>query len=152
MSKEFIPTQQDREAVEKLAGYGISQDDICQLIKNPETGYPISRPTLEKNFFYELSSGAVRANERVVGSLFKAATESQNESARVQAAMFWTRMRMGWKDTQVVEHVGKDGRPLDNALTYISEALDQIAARIDGDEDVEASEGGEGRNPREDAA
>jgi hypothetical protein len=41
MRKPFVPTAEQRQNVETMTGYGISQDDIARLIKNPATGKPL---------------------------------------------------------------------------------------------------------------
>jgi hypothetical protein len=135
MSKEFVPTNEQRQNVEAMTGFGIPQDSICLLIKNPETGKPITKPTLELHFADEIATGATKANARVGASLFKDATECPNDRARVAASTFWLRMRAGWKDTTVHEHVGKDGGPIqtENALIILSAELDRIAERLAGD-------------------
>jgi hypothetical protein len=55
----------------------------------------ISRPTLEKHFRRELDTGATEANLRVVQSLYNNATKNMS----VQAQIWWTKTRMGWKDS-----------------------------------------------------
>jgi hypothetical protein len=39
----FEPTAKDRETVERVAGFGLPHEDICQLVINPRTGKAISR-------------------------------------------------------------------------------------------------------------
>jgi hypothetical protein len=74
-----------------MTGYGIRQEDQCALLR-------ISRPTLEKHFRRELDTGATEANMRVVQSLYTNATRNMS----VQAQIWWTKTRMGWKDTSEV--------------------------------------------------
>ncbi len=135
MNKKFVPTAEQRQNVEAMTGFGIPQDDICLLIKNRETGKPIDRKTLASHFADEIATGLTKANAQVAGSLFKDATSCPNDRARVAASSFWLKMRAGWKDTTVHEHVGKDGGPIqtENALTILSAELDRIAERLAGD-------------------
>jgi hypothetical protein len=50
MSKPFVPTDEQRENVKTLMGFGLRESDVCLLIKNPETGRPISEDTLRRCF------------------------------------------------------------------------------------------------------
>ncbi len=116
MSKKFIPTQQQRENVEAMIGFGITQDDVCLLIKNSETGKPITKKTLEQYFPAEIETGQTKANAQVGRFIYASITGSPggitDERARASLAMFWAKMRMGWKDTTVLQHEGKDGGPI----------------------------------------
>lgn len=89
-----------------IAG-GIEQDNIA-------TALGISRPTLRKHYKEQIASAAHKANAQVVAALFKNATTGKN----VIAQIFWTKVRMGWREVQTVENVGKDGRPIEQVVTY----------------------------------
>jgi hypothetical protein len=58
LEQRFAPTQEQRDLVRLLAGYGIPPDRICKVIKNPHTKRPIGRETLEKRFEDELECGS----------------------------------------------------------------------------------------------
>lgn len=103
----FEPTAVDRTMVETVAGFGLVYRDICLLIVNPQTGKPISEPTLRARFKAELAVGAVKANANVVKSLYTQATKGN-----VTAAIWWTKCRMGWKETVRTELAGKNGGPI----------------------------------------
>jgi hypothetical protein len=102
----FAPTKEQRDQVEAMAGYGIPHEDICRLVINPRTGCPIDDKTLRRHFRYELDTGYVKANAKVVQSLYAQAT-----GGNVTAAIWWTKARMGWAER--VEHSGKDGGPME---------------------------------------
>jgi len=146
--RPFAPTAEQRQNVEAMTGFGIKQEDICLLIKNPQTGRPICKNSLELHFADEIATGAAKANAKVGSSLFTAATECPDHRARVTAAMFWMRMRAGWKDTTILQHVGKDGGPIktDNAHHLISAALDKIADRLAGDAPGDGTPTGSGED------
>ena len=57
----------------------------------------ISTRTLTRHFPDELESGADRANIRVVGNLYRIATQTQDQKAALTAAIWWTKARMGWR-------------------------------------------------------
>jgi hypothetical protein len=39
--KTFVPTSEQRNSVKVLAGLRIPQEQICQLVINPQTGKPL---------------------------------------------------------------------------------------------------------------
>jgi hypothetical protein len=65
MSKKFVPTADHRGNVEAMTGFGIPKEEICRLIKNPETGKPIDKKTLELHFREEIETGQIKANATV---------------------------------------------------------------------------------------
>jgi len=82
-------------------GYGITRNELANWLR-------MDVKTLRNNYRHELETGATEANIRVAQSLFKMATSGEN----VAAAIWWTKARMGWKDTSRVENTGADGQPL----------------------------------------
>lgn len=96
------PTPDDRKQVEMLAGLGIPQEQICLLIQGG-----IDDKTLRKHYAAELVAGVAKANSQVSKSLFQKAV-----SGDTGAQIWWTKTRMGWKDTSRVEHTGADGQAL----------------------------------------
>jgi len=105
MAKRGRPAYQrdDKTAaeVERMSGYGLPQDAIAHIIG-------IGESTLQVYYAKELKEGAPKANSKVVQHLHKLATEDKNPTA----AIFWLKCRAQWKDHQVIEHVGKDGKEL----------------------------------------
>jgi len=122
--RRFEPTDEQRKQVESMAGFGIPQDDIAALIHSPSTGKPIDPKTLRKAFRVELSTGETKANVAVGQSLFRQAVgapavyDAQGNCIRaeqapvVSAAIFWSKARMGWRETSVHQHEGKNGGPI----------------------------------------
>ena len=100
-NKTFTPTDEHRRQVESLAGFGIPEEDIATLIINPNTGKHIARETLRKHFETEINAGRVKANAKVSESLYKQAIEGNTS-----AGIWWTKCRMGWKETHGIEHSG----------------------------------------------
>jgi len=96
------PTPEDRKQVEILAGLGIPQDQIGRLIQGG-----IDDKTLRKYYAAELVDGVAKANSQVSKSLFQKAVAGDTT-----AQIWWTKTRMGWKDTSRVEHTGADGKDL----------------------------------------
>jgi hypothetical protein len=52
--KTFAPTKEQRDNVEVTISLGLTEAEVCQLIKNPETGLPIDEKTLRKHFSAEI--------------------------------------------------------------------------------------------------
>ena len=105
MRAEYAPTDSQRSLVESAAAFGLIQADIAEQLK-------ISEPTLRKHFRDELNGGAFKANMKVGGNMY-ALTQSTSEEVRLRACQWWTARRMGWKETNVNEQVGKDGGPIE---------------------------------------
>jgi len=108
--KQFQPLPEQRKMVQAMTGYGVPQEDICMVILNPSTGKPIDSKTLRRCFRRELDTGTVIANSKVAESLYNKALGAGQGA--VTAAIFWLKTRAGWKETQVMEHTGKDGAPI----------------------------------------
>jgi transcriptional regulator with XRE-family HTH domain len=114
----YKPTDETRKQVEALVGYGITEEQICQMIG-------ISRPTLIKYYREEIDTGTAKANAKVAQSLYQKATG--DGASAVTAAIFWLKTRAGWKETIVNENVGKDGGPIQVEDTS---ATEQFISRI----------------------
>ena len=101
------PTEKSRAEVAALYSYGIPQKEIASFIG-------IDTKTLSKHYREELDVAQVKAHASVGRFLFQSATgatlkEGASHSDCVRAAMFWAKTRMGWKETQGVEHTSPDG-------------------------------------------
>jgi hypothetical protein len=89
------PTVKDRETVRTLAGYGVAQDKIAQVLH-------IAEKTLRRHCGDELATGATEANAEVAKSMYRMAIRGPY-SVRFQAAKFWLAARAGWRDTDRAE-------------------------------------------------
>ena len=67
--------------------------------------------TLRKHFEEELELGAAKANTAVAQFLFHQATGARGDGS-VAAAIFWTKIRMQWKETVINEHLSAARRIL----------------------------------------
>jgi hypothetical protein len=86
------PSKEQRLLVRSLAACGIRQDEIARKVGVR------SEKTLRKHFREELDNGATDANYSVAQSLYKEAIGGDTK-----AAMFWLRIRAGWKDRPAFE-------------------------------------------------
>lgn len=106
--------------VEAMAGYGVSQPEICKAVGIGSIN------TLKKHYGEELQRAAVRANSRVAESLFRKATG--DGPASVTAAIFWLKARAGWIETSRQEVTGKDGGPVETKVDLEDLADDERAS------------------------
>lgn len=95
----FEPTENERKQVQAFSGYGLPLDHIAALIRDG-----ISVDTLTTHFSVELISGKAKANAGVGRTLHQRAMAGDTT-----AAIWWSKTQMRWRETQHVEHTGKDG-------------------------------------------
>jgi hypothetical protein len=98
------PTDKTRSEVSALASFGVPQEDIASYIG-------ISKPTLAKHYPDELAFSSIKANATVGKFLFNMASGQAMKNGATygecsRAAMFWAKTRMGWRETQHIEHSG----------------------------------------------
>ncbi len=120
--RTFEPTLEQRNSVELAIGFGLTEAEVCQLIKNPETNEPIDEKTLRKHFAPEIAAGhpkvKVQVGNRIVATILGRDGGLKSDHAAAALMTFYARTRMGWKETIVNENVGKDGGPI---VIHISE-------------------------------
>lgn len=121
----FQPTDDQRRQVLTMTGFGLRQDEIC-------TSLLIDKKTLHKHFRRELDTGMTEANVRVAQALYTNATKNMNVAAQI----WWTKTRMGWKDTSVVENKGDNTLHVDFRWADAPPPVPTIEARPEpnGDE------------------
>jgi hypothetical protein len=126
----FQPTDKQRGQVEAMARYGIPQEEAARVIG-------ISKTTLRKHFEEELAVGLTKANVQVgefifstiIGATIPGREPVTDGRARVAAAIFWAKTKMGWKETSVHEHTGKDGDSIKiDARATLADAIARIVA------------------------
>jgi hypothetical protein len=93
--KPFVPTDEDRELVEKYAGLGLSQDQIAALIRDG-----VAKNVLFEYFSKELELGKAKAHAKIGGKLFQKAMDGDTASL-----IWWTKTQMRWAETQKHEIV-----------------------------------------------
>lgn len=107
-----VPTDESRNLVESLSGFGIPQDEISKLIG-------IDPKTLRLHYADEIELGGIKATAKVAQNLFNMATKPNREG--LQAAIFWLRVRAGWSEYSprppAPETLGKKATAEAEALT-----------------------------------
>ena len=101
-NNKFQPTDEQRRTVLSMTGFGIPVEDIAKVIINPNTNSSICKQTMYNYFKTEIETGHVKANSKVAESLYKQAIDGNTT-----ASIWWTKTRMGWKETNVHEVGGE---------------------------------------------
>jgi hypothetical protein len=135
----FDPSPEQKKNVEAMAAYGIPEEDIARTIGE----HGIDPKTLRKYFRHQLDVGATKANSAVAQTAYQMATSGKWPAA----TMFWLKCRAGWKETNVLQHSGPNGGPIqisnDELDKRITDELARIAAsrsvaRVPGSHDAGA--------------
>jgi len=114
---KFEPTPDQHTTVKIMKGVGMPEIQICQCISNPHTGKPVSPVTLARAFAAELDTGETEMHALVADLLISTILGREplcgkaikDDEARVAAAIFFAKCRLGWRETTVHQHEGKDG-------------------------------------------
>lgn len=127
---EHVPTLQTRAEVSALKSFGVPLDDISAYIG-------IDRKTLSKYYRTEIDTAQIKADAAVAKFLYgtasgRALKDGATYSDCVRAAMFWAKTRMGWRETNNVDHTSSDGsmtpKPAIDASKLSNETLAELMA------------------------
>ena len=124
---QYEPTEADRNTVRSMAACGMTQEAIARCIGTDG----VDPKTLRVHFRNELNTAMDKANARIGQVAFQKATEGE-----AWAVCFWLKTRAGWKETQVTEHTGPDGKPLLDVAAV--EAFFQRRKNSDDDYDTQS--------------
>lgn len=118
---DHIPSDRTRAEVSALYSFGIPQEDIARYIG-------IDAKTLRKYYREELDTAHVKAHAAVGRFLYQNATGSTlkdgaSHSDCVRAAMFWAKTRMGWRETQDLNHTSEDGSMTPTRIEIVAPSL-----------------------------
>ena len=91
-------TEENQAIVRRLSALGVTYEDIALKLK-------ISSDTLVKYYKDILQEGRIDANSVIAGTLY-----NQAKQGNMTAAIFWLKTRAGWKETQVNEVTGANGK------------------------------------------
>lgn len=86
----YVPNEKDRNLVRVMLNYR-DHETIAGVLG-------IDDKTLRKHYREEIRTAKETANANVAASIYSKATAKDCTSASVQAAIFWARTRMGWKE------------------------------------------------------
>jgi hypothetical protein len=117
----FKPTAEQSNLVEMMAGIGIPERRMVSLIINPATGAAITPVTLRDRFRRELDRGLAKADVTAGSNLLKLTARS------AAAAIFWAKVRLGWKETTTIEIPLDDENEYDSSRAATVDAARRIA-------------------------
>ena len=106
-----VPTDDSRNMVESLSGFGIPQDEIARLVG-------VDPKTLRFHYADQIELGGIKATAKVAQNLFTMACKPTREG--LSAAIFWLKVRAGWSEyapKRVEEPLGKKESAERDALT-----------------------------------
>ena len=121
------PTDASRKQVEALASYGVPRGEIAKVAG-------VCMNTLAKHYGETLDIAATKANSLVAQSLFNRAVKGDGAAA-TSAAIFWLKVRAGWREKDVHEISGPNGGPIQMVdMSELSDAqlaaLEPVLARL----------------------
>lgn len=93
--KPHAPTDQQREQVKALSGFGIPMEQIAAIVG-------VDEKTVRAHYENDLNMGRAVANSTVAKTLFEKATKEKDTTALI----WWTKSRMGWTEKQQLEVSG----------------------------------------------
>jgi hypothetical protein len=99
------PTEDERRLVEHYVAIGYTQPQIAALMGKSED-------SLQRYCRDELDLGQLKVNAKIGGKLFQKAMSGDTASL-----IFWAKTRMGWKETDRLEHTGPGGGAIPIAVT-----------------------------------
>ena len=92
----FVVNEALRQKVSHLAGLGVPQDDIANIIG-------CAPKTLRKHFRAELDRGVAEANAVIAGCLFATA-----KAGNIAAMIFWMKTRGRWREQPPANNADAD--------------------------------------------
>jgi len=98
--KAWIPRARDRHHIKVMKAAGFS-DEACARAMG------VSETVLKKRCAKELANGAQEVNAKVANKLFGKCMKGDTVSL-----LFWSKTRLGWRETNRTEHTGADGGPI----------------------------------------
>lgn len=131
MAKKIPLTQDEIVRIEKMAGQGLNVSQMAAILG-------MSKKTFERRMHDTkgaadaLEKGRAEAAEKITGTAYRMALSGKFPAM----TMFWLKCRERWRDVNVHEVSGQDGKPIEvkSAVTLTDEQLEaEIAKRLPKD-------------------
>jgi hypothetical protein len=106
------PSPKELQQIEVMAGLGLTHKQIALVLG-------VTPYILRSHCPDVLDRAEMIMNLKVGANLYKMATGPTTDKNTVQAAIWWTKARMGWKDTSRVESTGANGGPVESQVQIV---------------------------------
>lgn len=97
----FSPTADQRAVVARMVGAGMPLARTALAITNPDTGKPISVPTLTRHFEAEIRAGRAEVDEKMCGYLLEHCRQN------FSALRYFEETR--WRETEIATAIAESG-------------------------------------------
>lgn len=133
------PSVDELRQIEEMAGMGITPKEIGTVLGVPKA-------IIESKCSGIIARAQTVMNMKVGSNLFRMATGDPKEKNTVTAAIWWSKVRMNWQETQKIETSGPNGGPQQVQVQIIlpSNGRDDDIPTIDGEAESETEEVGDG--------
>ena len=121
---KFEPTEEQRRVVRLMVSSGIPEDEICRVIG----ASGIDAKTFLETFHDEIADGTGEANRKITNRILQIACQSEDLKAAATAAIWWTKTRMGWKDSS--DPMSDIGWRIVTAREELGITQDELATRL----------------------
>lgn len=130
--KAWEPTDEEIAKIKLYAGLGSTQDQIATMI-----GKSIDTLTRNEAARKALDEGKAETIAKVAGSLVRKALGGDTASA-----IFYLKTQAGWKETNVHQHTGASGGPIQTEEVSARDRINSRIARLAAAENAKCDTGG----------
>lgn len=124
--KRWAPTPKEVNSIEALAQYGMSEERIAHVL-----GISLSTFELAKKKHDSVRQGLLKGRAVASATVCQTAFEMAISKKHIAMTIFWLKVREGWKETQVIEHSGRDGAPIETTQESRSERQARVESKIE---------------------
>jgi hypothetical protein len=109
---KWEPTNEQVRQIEIMAGLGMKDSQIAMVLD-------VRLAALRASCADLIAKAPLGMDLKVGANLFRMATGDVKHKNTALAAVWWTKARMGWKDTSRVESTGADGGPVQSQVQIL---------------------------------
>lgn len=131
MSRPFYkPSENERKGVAVMAASGMRHEDICQVIRNPESSKPLAYKTFIRVFANELANGRKLVVSLLERELVGLALYAKSDRVRLSAMEFYLQTKGGFNKTLIQENTGLNGLPFTQVIQHQFATADDITSAV----------------------
>lgn len=124
MAERWKPTETQTQEIYRMAMIGLTEAQISRILGVGESTFQHACKK-DDALRQTVLKGREKGNDKVHQTLFDMATNGKNPAATI----FWMKVRSHWKETQVIEHTGADGAPIETTEVK-SKRIEEKLARL----------------------